>query len=183
LAIWQGTGSGAGTNTSGFSALLAGYRDPRRGRFQQYALQTYFWSSTENSSNSTFNLLLAHIDNHIYLRNDGKDLGFSIRCLNDEPVAVEEVYNHLPEQYELSQNYPNPFNPTTEISFAIPNAGYVKLLVYNSVGEVVSELVNGYKETGGYTVTFDANYLTSGVYFYRLEAGNYSEVKKMSLLK
>jgi photosystem II stability/assembly factor-like uncharacterized protein len=89
----------------------------------------------------------------------------------------------LPKRYSLSQNYPNPFNPTTSIEYSIPESGNVKLKVYNSIGKEVATLSSGYKATGVYKVNFDAAGLSSGIYYYKLTSGNFSEVKKMILLK
>jgi len=83
----------------------------------------------------------------------------------------------------LSQNYPNPFNPMTNISFTLPKATNVKLVVYNAIGEHIKTLVNEYKQAGNYEVKFDASNLSSGVYFYRLETPNYTSTKKLILMK
>ncbi|MBS1492618.1 MAG: choice-of-anchor J domain-containing protein [Bacteroidetes bacterium] len=91
--------------------------------------------------------------------------------------------NTVVDNYSLSQNYPNPFNPTTSISFAIPQNGFVTLKVYNMLGKEVATLVNGNLNAGQHNYNFNASNLASGVYFYKLEAGNFSEVKKMSLIK
>ncbi len=88
-----------------------------------------------------------------------------------------------PAEYVLDQNYPNPFNPNTRISYSLPNAGNVMLKVYDLLGKEVTTLVNGYQQSGKYTVSFNASQLSSGIYFYRLESGKYSVVKKMMLLK
>ncbi|MFH1197820.1 MAG: T9SS type A sorting domain-containing protein [bacterium] len=96
---------------------------------------------------------------------------------------VEVINSNIPETFELSQNYPNPFNPATVINFAVPKAGNVTLKVYNSLGQEVATLVNGYKEAQSYKVTFDASNLASGVYIYKLESANLSISKKMLLLK
>jgi hypothetical protein len=83
----------------------------------------------------------------------------------------------------VSQNFPNPFNPTTLISYYIPWSGNVKLTIYNSVGQVVKELVNGYKESGSYKIEFDGSALSSGVYFYKLDSKGNSITRKMTLVK
>lgn len=88
-----------------------------------------------------------------------------------------------PSVFALSQNYPNPFNPTTTINYQLPDAGLVALRVYNSLGEVVAILVNEEKSAGKYEVNFDAASLPSGVYFYTIQAGAYSDSKKMLLIK
>jgi hypothetical protein len=85
--------------------------------------------------------------------------------------------------YNLLQNFPNPFNPSTEIYYQLPNDGNVKLKVYNIMGQEVMTLVNGFKEKGMYSVSFNAVSFTSGIYIYKLEAGNYVQVKKMILTK
>jgi hypothetical protein len=89
----------------------------------------------------------------------------------------------IPEKYNLSQNYPNPFNPTTKINFTLAKASNVKLTVYNILGQKVATLVDGYMNQGAQSVTFNASKLTSGVYFYRLEAGSFTANKKMLLVK
>ncbi len=86
-------------------------------------------------------------------------------------------------EYKLYNNFPNPFNPSTEIYYQIPYNGNVKLKVYNMMGQEVMTLVNGFKEKGMYSATFNAGNLASGLYIYKLEAGNYSQVKKMLLTK
>ena len=88
-----------------------------------------------------------------------------------------------PTEFSLSQNYPNPFNPSTTIEYSIPESGNVKLKVYNSLGEEVETLVNKFEEAGTYKINFDASSITSGIYFYKLDIGSHSQVKKMILLK
>ena len=88
-----------------------------------------------------------------------------------------------PVTTELSQNFPNPFNPTTKISFSIANEGFVSLKVYDMVGREVMTLVSGNKTTGSHEVEFNASHLTSGVYFYKLETPEFSEIKRMMLVK
>ena len=89
----------------------------------------------------------------------------------------------IPKTYSLSQNYPNPFNPVTNIKFENPKGGMVTLKVYDMLGREAKTLVNEIKQTGSYTVIFDASTLSSGIYFYKLTAGDFVQVKKMVLLK
>ena len=91
--------------------------------------------------------------------------------------------SEMPKQYSLSSNYPNPFNPVTKISFSIPINSYTKLVVYDISGKQVAELVDTELKAGAYDVDFDASQLASGTYFYRITAGNFTEVKKMMLVK
>lgn len=94
-------------------------------------------------------------------------------------VSDEEIEN----TFSLDQNYPNPFNPSTEIKFSIPEQSFVSLSVYDVLGREVSQLVNNQMQAGDHTVNFDASGLSTGIYFYKIEAGSFVEVKKMSLLK
>ncbi len=98
-------------------------------------------------------------------------------------TSVKQIGNELPENFLLSQNYPNPFNPSTTISFSIPNQVNVKLSIYNAIGEEVAELINENITAGFHQVTFDASNLSSGIYFYRISAGNFIDTKKMILLR
>lgn len=86
-------------------------------------------------------------------------------------------------EYSLSQNYPNPFNPTTNIQFGLPEESRVKLSIFNISGSLITNLINRRMPAGFHTVAFDASELASGVYWYRIEAGKYSETRKMILLK
>jgi len=89
----------------------------------------------------------------------------------------------IPREFKLGQNYPNPFNPTTIINFSIPKTSLVTIKVYDVLGNEVATLVDEEKVQGVYSVTFDASHLSSGVYFYKINSGNYSEVKKMVFIK
>ena len=91
--------------------------------------------------------------------------------------------NGIPTRYELAQNYPNPFNPATKINYAIPKQGLVTMKIYDVLGREIASLVNEVMQPGYYTVDFDASHLASGVYFYKLESGSFSEVKGMMLIK
>ena len=97
-------------------------------------------------------------------------------------VAVREIPGQL-NTYKLEQNYPNPFNPTTNINFSIQKAGLVTLKVYNILGQEVSTLINKEMNAGTYSFNFNASNLSSGVYFYSINTGNYVATKKMILMK
>ena len=124
------------------------------------------------------------------LQNAGTD-GFALGDLNWFPsqktawalTGIVTTGQGTPETYALSQNYPNPFNPSTKIDFSIPKASNVEMKVYNVLGQVLATLVNAPLAAGNHTVTFDAQNLASGVYFYSIKAGEFSSVKKMMLLK
>ncbi|MDZ7626654.1 MAG: T9SS type A sorting domain-containing protein [Ignavibacteriaceae bacterium] len=98
-------------------------------------------------------------------------------------TGVEDESNEIPTQFILKQNYPNPFNPSTTIKYSILTSEFVTLKVYDVLGNEVATLVNEEKSAGSYEVSFDVAGLTSGIYFYKLQAGNLIETKKMILIK
>ena len=89
----------------------------------------------------------------------------------------------IPLTYSLAQNYPNPFNPSTKINFSIPKQGNVSLKIYDVLGKEVMTLLNETKQPGNYEVVFNGTNLSSGAYFYRLESGEFSDIKRMILIK
>ncbi len=121
----------------------------------------------DNPPSGNFEYRLKQIDN------DG-----SFRYSN-----IVEASFMKPNKFELFQNYPNPFNPTTTIQYAIPKSEHVTIKVYDELGKEVSSLVNENKEAGQYRVNFNGSNLASGIYYYRIAAGDFSEVKKLMLLK
>ncbi len=102
--------------------------------------------------------------------------------IQDQFVGIDDP-EVIPTKFALEQNYPNPFNPSTTIKFSIPQKTNVKLNIYNSIGELVTTLVNEEKPAGNYSVKWDSHNLASGIYYYRISAGDFNEVKKMILMK
>jgi hypothetical protein len=101
-------------------------------------------------------------------------------------VGISSLGTEIPTVYSLSQNYPNPFNPSTTINFSIPKSGIVKIKIYDLTGKEIASLLNDFKAAGNYKIDFnerDYGSLSSGVYYYKIEANSFSEVKKMILLK
>ena len=98
-------------------------------------------------------------------------------------VGVYEKKGLEPHTYMLHNNYPNPFNPSTTLSYSIPELGMVELIVYDVLGKEIAKLVNKEQQAGSYEVQFDASNLGSGIYFYRIQAGDFVEAKKMVLMK
>lgn len=107
------------------------------------------------------------------------------RVYFDRYDAVTGIRNNntIVDNYSLSQNYPNPFNPSTTINFSIPKSEYVSLKVYDIMGKEIATLVNSQMNMGSYSVDFNAANLSSGVYFYKLISGDFTEVKRMTLIK
>ena len=103
----------------------------------------------------------------------------------ENPVGVEDksIAENIPKEFSIAQNYPNPFNPTTVISYALPKASHVSVDVYNTLGQKVAELVNADQYAGTHSVSFNASALSSGIYFYTIQAGDFASTKKMLLVK
>ena len=129
----------------------------------------------ENLTNSELTILIDEgndgtIDDTIFVKNQATNV-------EDEGSLLS------PNSYNLTQNYPNPFNPTTTIKYSIPQSGNVTLKVYDILGNEVVTLLNEEKNAGVFSVTFDATGLSSGIYFYRMQAGNFIQTRKMLILK
>jgi len=104
-------------------------------------------------------------------------------CYTTIPLGINNTNTEVPTSYNLEQNYPNPFNPMTNIKFQMPNSGFVQLKIFNLLGQEVATLVNEKLQPGTYKVDWDATNYPSGVYYYKLIAGDYAETKKMVLIK
>ncbi len=115
--------------------------------------------------------------------NAGNIPAYVILLRGEATTAVHENDSPLPNQFALGQNFPNPFNPSTEIQFSLPNEAEVRLTVVNMLGQEVATVVNGRYSAGVYTASFDAANLPSGLYFYRMVAGDFTSVRKMMLMK
>jgi len=111
--------------------------------------------------------------------NDGENAVINNPAIEKLMVSGELI----PDKYLLEQNYPNPFNPNTVISFQLPVSSNVSLKVFDILGNEISTIVNGYQPAGKYEFEFSGANLPSGVYFYTITAGQYSETKKMILMK
>lgn len=109
---------------------------------------------------------------------------YKLNVLYSVLTSVSETnISQIPADFSLQQNYPNPFNPSTKISFSIPFAGNISLKVYNELGAEVETLVDGFRNPGMHEVSFNASGLSSGVYFYRIQASGFTETRKMLLIK
>ncbi|KAA0229864.1 T9SS C-terminal target domain-containing protein [candidate division KSB1 bacterium] len=174
-ALVSGEGYGAG--------LLAFFdRDAATGeltlreRFQSWKEGVYGMFSPRDLS-------LSPDGRFIYIADVNGVATFATGRSNTTSVTENHISRTFPAAYSLSQNYPNPFNPSTTIGFDLPQAGRVKLAVYNLRGELVSLLANGNFATGSHRVKFDASGLASGVYFYRLEGEGFVATRKLALVR
>lgn len=101
----------------------------------------------------------------------------------DEPVGIQPITNNIPDKFILYQNYPNPFNPFTQIRFELPDKTNVRLKIYDALGREVQNMVNSELRAGVYQITFQSGALPTGVYYYRIVTDNFSDTKKMLLIK
>ena len=159
-------------NNSGFEIQ----RKSANSQFEQVGYVAGFGTTTEPRAYS-FTDSKINVGNYTY-RLKQVDYDGSYEYSNEINVDVNG-----PEQYSLDQNYPNPFNPSTLIKYSIAKDGFVNVSIFNLLGEKVATLVNGNAKAGSYEINFNASQLSSGVYFYSIEAGDFKAVRKMMLMK
>jgi uncharacterized protein (TIGR02145 family) len=185
---WSTPNTGA-TNESSFSALPGGYRYLGDGSYDLVGYSAYFWSSTEYVSGTAWSRRLSYYYSDLGRNGYYKGFGFSVRCVNDIPVGIDEHGGaEHPNAFRLAQNYPNPFNPTTNIEFNLPRVSNVSLDVFNILGQRVMTLVDKLLAAGSHTAIWNGqdasgNTVSSGTYLYRLTSGDFVETKRMILLK
>ena len=143
------------------------------------------WDAPIDASHTTFSFVIKFPGVHKYYCKfhggpNGSGMSGTITVNSPTFVADNSV---SPSSYLLEQNFPNPFNPTTEIKYYLPHKSFVTLKIFNVLGRPVSTLVNEEEPSGIYKVRFNASELNSGVYFYQLKANEFSDVKKMIVLK
>ena len=174
LQIWVNTTDSIPTNFTTKIGTLNWTAGSTYGNFQQYQFSLSAFSGLS----------------FIYI-----GFRYNMDCINSGNVVfIDDIYvgtvsgiSHIgtgiPAAFDLKQNYPNPFNPITNIRFDIPISSNVKISVYNTLGQQIAIILNEMKTAGFYEVKYDASALSSGVYYYRIEAGNYLQTKKMVLIK
>lgn len=119
-----------------------------------------------------------------------KDTGFAVgnnglllKTYTGGVVGVNDPGSFIPEKYDLSQNYPNPFNPVTKIRYELPSDNFVSIIVYDLLGREIKTVVNEFKTAGSYFFNFNGSGLPSGIYYYKMKAGEYQQIRKMTLIK
>ena len=123
-----------------------------------------------------------HANGYSAITDDGYALlKAAIEWASADQTAVDDIA--APDKYSLSQNYPNPFNPETSIDFSLAKPGYTTVTVFNALGQIVTQLVNENLAAGAHQITFQGDLLHTGIYYYKIQSGEFSEMKKMLLLK
>jgi hypothetical protein len=138
---------------------------------------TYSWTVTAQDSSDQCLIRISNVENGFVF--DISDEVFTIDIIS----GMNETQNQLPAEFNLYQNYPNPFNPATIIKYQVPSLSHVSIKIYDLVGREVAVLVNEQKDPGNYQVNFESKNLASGIYFYKMMAGDFTFVRKMNLLK
>jgi hypothetical protein len=163
----------------------------RANRVARFNTQTNTWSTLGTGSQNGVNGLgvfaLAVVGNEVYVGgafiSAGGVSAIGVARWNSGTSRVEQLSPTAPKTFLLEQNYPNPFNPSTTIRYQLPVASEVKLEVYDVLGKKIATLVNERQSAGAYQVVWNASGLSSGTYFYRLQAGTFTQTKKMILVK
>ncbi len=154
------------------------------------SLWTKLYSYSSSSSEQTCGMGIdTAVNIYIFGKSSGSTGSRYVLIKYNQPVGIQPISSSMPKNFSLSQNYPNPFNPATKIKFDIPNSpfeggkGDVKLIVYDITGKEISILVNQQLKPGTYEVEWDGSNYSSGIYFYKLQTADYTETKRMVLIK
>ena len=175
------TGASTGTtNTFDYATLTLNCSNGNLVATKRYSLSTYSDDIAKDvavsSNNKVYVTGYSEIDTSTY------ESVFTTIMLpgseKDNNIESETALN-----FNLNQNYPNPFNPSTTIGFDIPQSSSVKLVIYDMLGKVVDILVNKHMDAGSYNISYTNHNLSSGIYFYELNAGTYRDIKRMTLIK
>jgi hypothetical protein len=187
IGVWDAQDNlvGAGTVKNNRAAVFVWGDNDRTGETKDGAvdgeLLSLTWYSRNTLNESEVKIRSAHDVTAMY------GLASSLRYHSHGITIVQTYVEFSPEEigrnYALSQNYPNPFNPSTLITYNIPDNEFVRLTVYSITGQVVATLVEEEQRAGRYTVAFDASHISSGVYIYRIQAGYFTETRKMLLIR
>lgn len=140
------------------------------------------WNASIDAINTSFMYKITTAGTYNYACSFHGTLFGMTGVINATAAGIKQIETVV-NKFELMQNYPNPFNPTTNIRFNIPQKSFVSLKLYDITGKELGTLVNSELNEGGYLVDFNASTYASGIYIYRLQAGDFTEVKKMMLIK
>lgn len=159
--------------------------------FPQDSLPSRLLKTTNSGTNWFVDTVFAGINGCISLSFADQNTGYAVggngvilkTTTGGNPIGIQQVSSEVPKAFYLAQNYPNPFNPSTKIKFSLPKTAFTKITIYDVLGREVSLIANEELKAGSYEVSWNADNFPSGVYFYRLTAGQYTETKKMLMIK
>jgi len=193
LTSISGISSSPSVSVSGSVVHVVWY-DNRDGNFEIYYKRStdggMSWGTdtrlTNNSAESRYSSVSVSGSAVHVVWYDNRDANYEIyykRNPTGNVVGITNINSEIPNQFSLSQNYPNPFNPRTVIKFQVASSSSVKLIIYDALGSELETLVNEQLNAGTYEADWNADKFSSGVYYYKLSAGDYTETKKMILMK
>jgi ligand-binding sensor domain-containing protein len=178
---WTAVNAGL-ENTDVFSLAISGtniFAGTDKGVFLSTSNSTK-WAAVNDGLTNTSVQALAISGTNIYA---GTTTSVFRRPLSEVITSVERLSTDLPTHFSLGQNYPNPFNPSTTISFSLPSKSFVSLKVFDIIGREIAAIISEEMSAGSYTKQWNAANMSSGIYFYRLQAGSFTETKKLLLLR
>ena len=162
-------------------------KDSLIGKWDQYVLTTtylpYYHTNKVTYPLIKNDTIYYKIYGNLFWTPEGGLLGINYVKLSDTELTDVKLDDTTPTKFLLSQNYPNPFNPITRIKYSLPINEFITLKIYDTLGKEIITLVSEEKQAGSYEVNFDGSYLPSGIYFYKIQAGEFIQTKKMILMK
>lgn len=172
---------------TGFSAVITGTGDFVTIKYNPSGTQqwSHRYNGPGNNSDAAWRIA-RDSTGFIYVAGNSNNAGLNVDYTTikyDKTTGIESISNVIPEKFDLKQNYPNPFNPVTNLEFLIANSGFTSLKIFDIKGNEVAHLVNQNLTAGKYKITFDGSNLSSGIYYYQLNVNDFSETKKMILIK
>jgi len=173
MQVWVGTSDSLPTNLTNYMLSINWPAGSIFANWQLYVVDLSSFAGQNIRIGFRYNMDCA-VDGYVVFIDDVQVIG---------TFGITQIGTNVPAAFALHQNYPNPFNPLTKIRFDLAKNSNVKITVYNNLGQEVKVLVNEYRTAGYYETDFNASYLPSGVYFYRLETQYYTETKKMVVIK
>jgi len=179
-------GPSQGTRCIEFSSAFTGFAGGDYGKIFKSTDGGYTWwiMQTMQFGPGAFASIYSYNDSVVWAV--GGDGGrYIIQTTNGGGLLLKakKNFSKISEDYELFQNYPNPFNPNTNIQYDLPRDNFVSIKVYDLLGKEVMTLTNDFKEAGSYVISFNGNNLSSGIYYYKIKAGDFEQVRKMILIK
>ena len=201
VTLWKNSGNsnrwvkvklqGTYSNRDGIGSLIEVHRNGTKfSRYtmcgQSYCSQNSMIQTIGVGSTNIIDSIVVYWPSGIRQAVTGVNTNQSITIIEAGVIGINNNNNGVPSEYRLHQNYPNPFNPSTVIEYSVPKSGNVTIKLYNTLGSELAVIENSFKNTGNYTAYLSANItskLSSGVYYYKMTAGDFSETKKMILIK